>query len=231
MQFDREIINNPEMPPSEDKRSRLYEKFNSMRSEAMPLGLSRLTTSKLKTILLVFLISFTSLLVRQTLQIQHSCNPMIHWSGDLPAECQVTAKNDSDSFDKFSSTRTQTSMNEFDNSNEFSSPTKQEFETPKQQPSIAQNAVKPQVNEIINSTKTTEPETTQDIPQPELEDRYNSIGHFVEEHSNDIVGVVAGAASAAATVAAASATAAFSIPVAGAVAIGMGIWFLIRSVL
>ena len=48
-----------------------------------------LTISKLKTILLVCLISFTSLLVRQTLQIQHSCNPMIHWSGELPTECQI----------------------------------------------------------------------------------------------------------------------------------------------
>ena len=48
-----------------------------------------LTISKLKTILLVCLISFTSLLIRQTLQIQHSCNPMIHWSGELPKECQI----------------------------------------------------------------------------------------------------------------------------------------------
>lgn len=85
MQFDQEIINNPEMPASEDivplwyKRSRLYEKFNLMQS--------RLTISKIKTILLVSLISFTSLLVRQTLQVQHSCNPMIHWSGELPVEC------------------------------------------------------------------------------------------------------------------------------------------------
>ena len=81
MQFAQEIIKNPEM------RSRLYEKFNSWRSH--------LTTSKLKTILLVSLISFTSLLVRQTLQVQHSCNPMIHWSGNLPAECQVAVTTNS----------------------------------------------------------------------------------------------------------------------------------------
>ena len=83
-----------------------------------------LTISKLKTILLVCLISFTSLLVRQTLQIQHSCNPMIHWSGELPAECKVAVENDFDSFDIFSSTRTRILKNEFGNFNDFSSPTK-----------------------------------------------------------------------------------------------------------
>ena len=93
MQNYQQVIENLEM------RSRLYEKFNSMRS--------RLTTSKPKTILLVSLISFTSLLVRQTLQVQHSCNPMIHWSGELPAECQVAVNTNSDSFDDFSYPRQQ----------------------------------------------------------------------------------------------------------------------------
>ena len=59
-----------------------------------------ITISKLKTILLVCLISFTSLLVRQTLQIQHSCNPMIHWSGELPTECQVATTDNLNSSDR-----------------------------------------------------------------------------------------------------------------------------------
>ena len=59
-----------------------------------------ITISKLKTILLVCLISFTSLLVRQTLQIQHSCNPMIHWSGELPSECQVATTDNLNSSDR-----------------------------------------------------------------------------------------------------------------------------------
>ena len=59
-----------------------------------------ITISKLKTILLICLISFTSLLVRQTLQIQHSCNPMIHWSGELPTECQIATTDNLNSSDR-----------------------------------------------------------------------------------------------------------------------------------
>ena len=220
MQNYQQVTKNSEM------RSRLPEKLDLLRS--------RLTTSKLKTILLVSLISFTSLLVRQTLQIQHSCNPMIHWSGELPAECKVAVKAD------------------FENYDDFSSQTKQELKTPKQQPqiaqhldsisqkkldvsyaqpSISQNTIKSQPEKVTTSSKTTELEIIQDNSQSELEDRSNSVGQFVNEHSNDIVGGIAGVAGGVASVAAASATAAFSIPVAGAVAIGMGIWFLIRSAL
>lgn len=208
--------NYQQVTQNSEMRSRLYEKLDSLRS--------RLTASKLKTILLVSLISFTSLLVRQTLQVQHSCNPMIHWSGELPAECQMPASTSFDNFD------------------DFSFPTQSELKTLEQQPQITQqrdrtqpaislNTVEPQLEEIIDIPQATEPEITQDISPLEPEDEYNSVGQFVEEHSNDIVGAVAGVAGGVASVAAASATAAFSIPVAGAVAIGLGLWFLIRSVL
>lgn len=40
-----------------------------------------------KAILLVCLLTWTVLLATTTLQVQHSCHPMIHWSGDLPIEC------------------------------------------------------------------------------------------------------------------------------------------------
>ena len=216
MQFDQEIINNPEMPPSEDKRSRLYEKFNLMQS--------RLTISKIKTILLVSLISFTSLLVRQTLQVQHSCNPMIHWSGELPVECQIAANTSLDNFDDFSF-ETQPELKTLEQQPQIAQ------QRDRTQPAISQNSVEPQLEEIIDIPQATEPEITQNISSSKPEDEYNSVGHFVNEHSNDIVGAVAGVAGGVATVAAASATAAFSIPVAGAVAIGMGIWFLIRSAL
>ena len=75
MEITREIINNSEI--------RLH-----------------ITISKLKTILLVCLISFTTLLVRQTLHIQHSCNPMIHWSGELLTECQVATTDNLNSSDR-----------------------------------------------------------------------------------------------------------------------------------
>ncbi len=196
MQTPEQSINNSE------KRSRYYEAFTSVRSQ--------LSNSKLKTILLVCLISFTSLLVRQTLQVQHSCNPMIHWSGELPTDCLVAVKTDFDNF----SFQTQPQIAQ---------------QRDRIQPSISQNTVESQLGKVIDISKATEPEITQDISLSEPEDEYNSVGQFVKEHSNDIVGGIAGVAGGVATVAAASATAAFSIPVAGAVAIGMGIWFLIRS--
>ena len=186
-------------------------------SKAVIYWRSHLTMSKLKTILLVSLISFTSLLIRQTLQVQHSCNPMIHWSGELPAECQVAVNTNSDSFD------------------DFSYPRQQELKTPKQpniaQPSISKNTVKSQPDKVATIPQAIELKTTQDISQSKSENRSNSVGEFVNEHSNDIVGGIAGIAGGVASVAAASATAAFSIPVAGAVAIGLGLWFLIRSAL
>ena len=218
MQFAQEIIKNPEM------RSRLYEKFNSWRWH--------LITFKSKTILLVSLISFTSLLVRQTLQVQHSCNPMIHWSGELPAECQMAASTIFDNFDDFSF-QTPPELKTLEQQPQIIQQRdrnrKKNLDVSSAQPSISQNTVKSQPDKVTTSPKATEPEITQDNFQSESEDRSNSVGQFVNEHSNDIVGGIAGVAGGVASVAAASATAAFSIPVAGAVAIGLGIWFLIRS--
>ena len=183
MQITKEIINNPEM------RSHLSEAFSSLRS--------RLTSSKLKTILLVSVISFTSLLVRQTLQVQHSCNPMIHWSGELPAECQVAVNTNSDSFD------------------DFSYPRRQELKSPKHKQNIAQEAKKSELKYIDSESKA----------------QSNRVSRLVDEHPNDVVGGIVGVAGGLATVAAAGATSVFSMPVAGAVAIGLGLWFLIRSTL
>ena len=179
---------------------------------------SRLTASKYKTIFLVCLISFTSLLVGQTLQVQHSCNPMIHWSGELPVKCQSAGK---------------ISFNNFD---EFSYFTKEKLQIPKQKNKITlsestTNADDFRVEKASNISQATELQIADEIPQPKPEDRSNSVDRFVNEHSNDIVGAVAGVAGGVATVAAASATAAFSIPVAGAVLIGLGIWYAIRTIL
>lgn len=192
MQITKEIINNPERR-------------------------SHLTTSKLKTILLVSLISFTTLLVRQTLQLQHSCNPMINYSGKLPAECQIAAK---------------TSLNNFDN---LSYPEKEELKTPKQEiklpiPEPFVNTDDSQLNKVTNIPQVTKPKIADKISQSEPKDRSNPVGEFVDKHSDDIVGAVAGVAGGVA-IAAAGATAAFSIPVAGAVLIGLGIWYAIRTVL
>ncbi|MGL5793843.1 MAG: hypothetical protein ACRC06_05430, partial [Waterburya sp.] len=87
-----------------------------------------------------------------------------------------------------------------------------------------------QNNNNFQANKITKPEISQNIAQSEPTNQFNSVGQFVNKHSDDIVGVTAGIAGGVATVAAAGATAAFSIPVAGAVLIGLGIWFTIRTV-
>ncbi|MEH1914899.1 hypothetical protein [Nostoc sp.] len=53
-----------------------------------PSLIDRWLRYKFQTILVVCFLLWTPLLVIETLQIQHSCHPMIHWSGTLPAECQ-----------------------------------------------------------------------------------------------------------------------------------------------
>lgn len=57
-------------------------------STKSPLSwLDKILRLHFKAILLVCLLTWTVLLTTTTLQVQHSCNPMIHWSGDLPKEC------------------------------------------------------------------------------------------------------------------------------------------------
>jgi len=173
---------------------------------------SQLITFKLKTILLICLISFTSVLVRQTLQVQHSCNPMINWSGDLPAECQIAIKTSFENFD------------------DFSSQPKKELKISKQQPQIVQKTIQPEPKNITPTPQVAETIISESV-QSESQTQSNSVGQFIDEHSDDIVGVIAGTAVGVGSVAAASATAAFSLPVTGAVLVGLGIWYVIRTVL
>ncbi len=56
-----------------------------------PSLIDRWLRYQFQTILVVCFLLWTPLLVIETLQIQHSCHPMIHWSGTLPAECQPKA--------------------------------------------------------------------------------------------------------------------------------------------
>ncbi len=178
-----------------EKRSPYFEAFATL--------LSKFTMFKFKTILSVCLTIFTLLLVTKTLQIQHSCNPMIHRSGELPAQCQVATKDE-------------------------------ELNTIKSS-QVTQN------NNNFQANKITKPEISQNITQSESTNQSNSVGQLVNQDFEDIdivgiiaetaiVGVTAGIAGGVATVAAGGATAVFSLPVAGAVLIGLGIWFTIRTV-
>jgi hypothetical protein len=114
MQTSKQFINNSE------QRSRYFQAFGTLDSE--------ITMSKFSLILAVCLITFTLLLFTKTLEIQHSCNPMIH-SGTLPAECQLAATNN------------------------FSSDTKTELKTSKQQPQIARNPKASNSETSSNNTK------------------------------------------------------------------------------
>ncbi|MEH2105817.1 hypothetical protein [Nostoc sp.] len=53
-------------------------------------SLERLLHLDFQAILLACLLIWTPLLANTTLQVQHSCNPMIHWSGEFSAECKQT---------------------------------------------------------------------------------------------------------------------------------------------
>lgn len=175
---------------------------------------------KFQTIFAVCLIAFTSLLVTKTLQIQHSCQPMIY-SGILPVECQEVATKD------VSNTRDREKSyleNQTDNK------PKSDNSAIEEQPHITQNISQPEPNNISSNSQVYNSEISLKNDNPKSETQSNPITKFVNEHPDDIVGGVAGIAGGIATVAAAGATAAFSVPIAGAVAIGLGIWFLIRSV-
>ena len=161
--------------------------------------------SKFRSIITVCVITFTSVLVTKTWQIQHSCDPMIHWSGEFPAECQIATKDNFNSRDREKS---------------------------------PQNISKPQPNNIARDSQASTAPDSQASPSErsknntdsESTNQSNPVIKFVNEHTDDIVGGVAGIAGGVGTVAAASATAAFSVPVAGAVLIGLGIWLAIRSI-
>ena len=238
MQTIKETLNNSEM------QSRYLETISSWKSQ--------LTMSKLKTILLVCLIGFTSLLVRQTLQVQHSCNPMIHWSGELPSECMVAVENDFDSFDDFSSARTQILKNDFDSFDDFSSARtqilKNDFDSfddfssartqilkiSKQQSQITQNAFKSQPNQITYGPPVPDVEHLQHNTKTNLKtfpDPFDPLTfvEFVKENKDNAlqIGVAAGVGVAVVGIFAGA-------PIAGiillATGIGTGVSFLWQGV-
>ena len=181
---------------------------------------SKFTMSKFSSVLAICLITFSTFLFTKTLEIQHSCNPMIY-SGELPTECQV-ASNDSTSSDRPKSPLAeQTDKSRIDNSSS------------KEPPQIAQTTSKPQPTQIPRDSQASTSEIFLNSLTAEPQTQTNPVTkavNAIKEHPDDVVGAVAGAAGAAATVAAAGATAVFSVPAAGAVLIGLSIWAAIRSI-
>ena len=154
-----------------------------------------LTISKLKTILLVCLISFTSLLVRQTLQIQHSCHPMIY-SGTLPAKCQVATKDISNTRDrqklplpkqtdnKANTNNSKSNLRDFHNKT-LSKPETQLNYPPNQ---IAYGSPVPTVENVQHDTETKSKNIFEKVSETVVE--------IAEEHPVEVasVGLVAGVA-------------------------------------
>ena len=149
---------------------------------------------------------------------------MIH-SGTLPIKCQVAAKDSSNTSNRES--HLQQTNSKIDNS-----PTKK-------QSKIVQNLSKSEPvksdrnrssNPLNSQIANSEISPNNAESQLEKSNPVSLLVNVVNEHPDDIIGGVAGVAGGVATVAAAGATAALSVPVAGAVLIGLGIWFAIRTV-
>lgn len=171
---------------------------------------------KLNSIFAVCLVVFTSFLVKKTLQVQHSCNPMIH-SGELPLQCQVAVKND---------------------------PNLREIKTPSLPKSNQKDREQAKITEDISKSKSNKPiqvkeqtkialnssDNSLNSTESDSKTQSNPVTQFVSEHSDDIVGGIAGVAVGAGAVAAVGATAAFSLPVAGAALIGLGVWYAVRTI-
>ena len=155
--------------------------------------------SKFTATLAAFLITFTALLITKTLQIQHSCAPMIDWGGKISAKCQIATK------DKFN-----------DHEPEIIPLPKTSKTT--QQSNNSNLKIEQKSYNAIAVKKIQDNSNLKKEPNPVIK--------FVQEHKEDEIGIVAGGIAAGT---AAAATAITSAPITGAVLIGLGVWFLIRT--
>jgi hypothetical protein len=159
MQINRQIISNFQ------QRSRYFQGFGMLDSN--------ITMSKFSLILAVCMITFTSLLFTKTLEIQHSCKPMIHY-GTLPTECQLAATNNFKDFD------------------DFRYPIQQELKTLKQPSQIAQNTSKPELNNIARNSKVSNSEISSSNIKSQSKTQSNSIS-MAQIVKNNVVKIGVGA--------------------------------------
>jgi hypothetical protein len=73
--------------------SKLLKPIDSNEDRAIPIPNLMLSQRCLQLILLGCFLIWTSLLVMETLQVQHSCYPMIHWVGEFSSECRSKYKS------------------------------------------------------------------------------------------------------------------------------------------
>ncbi|MEH2346579.1 MAG: hypothetical protein V7K55_01005 [Nostoc sp.] len=119
-----------------------------------PSLIDRWLRYQFQTILVVCFLLWTALLVIETLQIQHSCHPMIHWSGTLPAECQPKLLQLNSSSSKKPETRRDRSQEQkqIAKSDRSLSPKPRTTRQP-QTPSISPLPQSPEIEDVLKMVK------------------------------------------------------------------------------
>ncbi|MEH2086211.1 hypothetical protein [Nostoc sp.] len=119
-----------------------------------PSLIDRWLRYKFQTILVVCFLLWTPLLIIETLQIQHSCHPMIHWSGTLPAECQPKLLQFNSSSSKKPETRRDRSQEQKQIAKSDHSPLPRPSPTPQRQiPSISPPPQSPEIQDVLKIVK------------------------------------------------------------------------------
>ncbi|MBD2413485.1 hypothetical protein FACHB389_30290 [Nostoc calcicola FACHB-389] len=119
-----------------------------------PSLIDRWLRYKFQTILVVCFLLWTSLLVIETLQIQHSCHPMIHWSGTLPKECQPKLLQFNSSSSKKPETRRDRSQEQKQIAKSDRSPSPKPSPTPQPHtPSISPPPKLPEREDVLKIVK------------------------------------------------------------------------------
>lgn len=119
-----------------------------------PSLIDRWLRYKFQTILVVCFLLWTPLLVIETLQIQHSCHPMIHWSGTLPAECQPKALPFNSSSSKKPETRRDRPQEQKQIAKSDRSPSPQPSPTlQRQTPGISPPSQSPEIEDVLKIVK------------------------------------------------------------------------------
>ncbi len=131
-----------------------------------PSLIERSLRFRFQTIVVVCFLLWTPLLVIQTLQVQHSCHPMINWSGTLRAECQPKALQPNSKLSKKPETQR-------DRSQEQKQIAKSDHRSPSPKPSFTPQLHTPSIS-----------------PPPKLPEREDVL-KIVKEHP-DITGGVIG---------------------------------------
>ncbi|HEY9829754.1 MAG TPA: hypothetical protein V6D26_04185 [Stenomitos sp.] len=171
----------------------------------VPNFIDRWLRYRFQTILVVCFLLWTPFLVAKTLQVQHSCHPMIHWSGTLPAECQAKVSQTNSS----SSKKPETQRDRSEEQKQIA----QRDRTPSPKPS---STPQPQISDKFPQ-----------FPPPQRTEKPNPVGDVIKvakDHPDITGGVIAiGVASTVAVVA--------STPLILAAGIGAAVWFAIRTVL